>query len=200
MENRRMTVQPLQIGSVQTTTNLVLSPMSGVTDCAFRTTVLEASGREAVGLLVSEFVAAEGLSRDNAQDHRDAALRGDRTAVLDPDLRRRRRPHGARGARWSRKSAPTSSTSTAAARPRRWCARGGGAQLMRTPETGCATSFARRACGRGSRSPSRSARAGTTAPATPSTSPAWSRTRARRCSRCTAARACSSTAASPTGT
>lgn len=60
-------VRPLRIGPVTTRTNLVLAPMSGVTDCAFRTTVLEASGREAVGLLVSEFVAAEGLSRDNAK-------------------------------------------------------------------------------------------------------------------------------------
>src|SRR6185369_707835 len=55
------------IGPIVTRNNLILSPMSGVTDCAFRTTVLEASGREAVGLLVSEFVAAEGLSRDNAK-------------------------------------------------------------------------------------------------------------------------------------
>jgi nifR3 family TIM-barrel protein len=60
-------LRPLRIGPVVTRNNLVLSPMSGVTDCAFRTTVLEASGRDAVGLLVSEFVAAEGLSRDNAK-------------------------------------------------------------------------------------------------------------------------------------
>ena len=60
-------LRPLQIGSIVTRGNLVLSPMSGVTDCAFRTTVLEASGRDAIGLLVSEFVAAEGLSRDNAK-------------------------------------------------------------------------------------------------------------------------------------
>jgi tRNA-dihydrouridine synthase B len=60
-------LRPLQVGSVRTPTNLVLSPMSGVTDCAFRRTVLRASGRDAVGLLVSEFVAAEGLSRDNAK-------------------------------------------------------------------------------------------------------------------------------------
>src|SRR6185369_9666755 len=60
-------LRPLSIGPVVTRTNLILSPMSGVTDCAFRTTVLEASGRGAVGLLVSEFVAAEGLSRDNAK-------------------------------------------------------------------------------------------------------------------------------------
>lgn len=61
-----MTVQPLQIGSVQTTTNLVLAPMSGVTDSAFRRMVKHCSG-DAVGLLVSEFVAAEGLTRDNAK-------------------------------------------------------------------------------------------------------------------------------------
>ncbi len=60
-------LKPLSIGPVVTRNNLILSPMSGVTDCAFRTTVLEASGRAAVGLLVSEFVAAEGLSRDNAK-------------------------------------------------------------------------------------------------------------------------------------
>jgi tRNA-dihydrouridine synthase B len=58
-------LKPLQIGPVRTRNNLVLAPMSGVTDCAFRTTVIEAGGRESVGLLVSEFVAAEGLSRDN---------------------------------------------------------------------------------------------------------------------------------------
>ncbi|HYB99719.1 MAG TPA: tRNA dihydrouridine synthase DusB [Candidatus Limnocylindrales bacterium] len=57
-------LKPLQIGSVTTRNNLILSPMSGVTDSAFRRTVLRASGRS-VGLLVSEFIAAEGLSRDN---------------------------------------------------------------------------------------------------------------------------------------
>jgi nifR3 family TIM-barrel protein len=55
---------PLSIGQVLTTTNLVLAPMSGVTDCAFRHMVKICSG-DAVGLLVSEFVAAEGLTRDN---------------------------------------------------------------------------------------------------------------------------------------
>lgn len=60
-------LRPLEIGPLRTRNNLVLSPMSGVTDCGFRTTVLEASGRDAVGLLVSEFVACEGLSRDNAK-------------------------------------------------------------------------------------------------------------------------------------
>jgi tRNA-dihydrouridine synthase B len=67
MTSDRELLRPLAIGPVRTRNNLVLAPMSGVTDCAFRTTVLEAGGRESVGLLVSEFVAAEGLSRDNAK-------------------------------------------------------------------------------------------------------------------------------------
>ncbi len=61
-----MLVRPLEIGSVRLRTNLVLSPMSGVTDSAFRRMVQHCSG-DAVGLLVSEFIAAEGLTRDNAK-------------------------------------------------------------------------------------------------------------------------------------
>ncbi len=57
-------MRSLDIGGVKTTTNLILSPMSGVTDSAFRRLVRLASG-DAVGLLVSEFIAAEGLTRDN---------------------------------------------------------------------------------------------------------------------------------------
>jgi nifR3 family TIM-barrel protein len=59
-------LHPLRIGDVATRTNLILSPMSGVTDCAFRTLVRACSG-DAVGLVVSEFIAAEGLTRDNAK-------------------------------------------------------------------------------------------------------------------------------------
>jgi nifR3 family TIM-barrel protein len=61
-----MLVRPLEIGPVRLRTNLVLSPMSGVTDSAFRRMVQHCSGG-ALGLLVSEFIAAEGLTRDNAK-------------------------------------------------------------------------------------------------------------------------------------
>jgi tRNA-dihydrouridine synthase B len=61
-----MLVRPLEIGSVATRNNLILSPMSGVTDSAFRRMVQHCSG-DAVGLLVSEFIAAEGLTRENAK-------------------------------------------------------------------------------------------------------------------------------------
>ncbi|MBC8293819.1 MAG: tRNA-dihydrouridine synthase, partial [Proteobacteria bacterium] len=57
-------IRPLDIGTLRVETNLVLSPMSGVTDCAFRSLVRHCSGA-ALGLVVSEFVAAEGITRDN---------------------------------------------------------------------------------------------------------------------------------------
>ena len=57
-------IKPIDIGGVRTHSNLILSPMSGVTDCAFRSLVRSCSG-PAAGLLVSEFIAAEGLTRDN---------------------------------------------------------------------------------------------------------------------------------------
>ncbi len=64
--NTESWLRPLQIGPVTLGSNLVLSPMSGVTDSAFRRTVQAASG-ESVGLLVSEFIAVEGLTRANAR-------------------------------------------------------------------------------------------------------------------------------------
>jgi tRNA-dihydrouridine synthase B len=62
-------IRPLRIGQVGITTNLILSPMSGVTDSAFRRMVRGCSG-DAVGLVVSEFIASEGLTRDNAKTFR----------------------------------------------------------------------------------------------------------------------------------
>ena len=54
----------LEIGSVGISPALVLAPMSGVTDEAFRRLVRECSG-DAVGLVVSEFVSIEGLTRND---------------------------------------------------------------------------------------------------------------------------------------
>ena len=53
-----------KIGSLDVNPGLVLSPMSGVTDTAFRRLVKRASGDD-VGLLVTEFVSVEGLSRND---------------------------------------------------------------------------------------------------------------------------------------
>ncbi len=57
-------IGPLEVGGLQLASNLLLAPMSGVTDCAFRSLVRSCSG-QALGLVVSEFVAAEGLTRGN---------------------------------------------------------------------------------------------------------------------------------------
>jgi nifR3 family TIM-barrel protein len=67
---------PFHIGPVPIAKPLVLAPMSGVTDTAFRQMVQEASGG-AVGLLVTEFVSIEGLTRQNMK----AALR----LAFDPE-------------------------------------------------------------------------------------------------------------------
>ena len=47
--------------------NLVLAPMAGVTDSPFRRLIKELGG---VGLIVTEFVSVEGLTRGNLKTHR----------------------------------------------------------------------------------------------------------------------------------
>lgn len=59
----------LKIGPVEIAPALVLAPMSGVTDMAFRRLVRECSG-DAVGLVVSEFISIEGLTRNDLKTHR----------------------------------------------------------------------------------------------------------------------------------
>ncbi|MBM4344677.1 MAG: tRNA-dihydrouridine synthase family protein [Deltaproteobacteria bacterium] len=57
-------VRPMHIGAVAIDRPFALAPMSGVTDSAFRRTVQAASGGT-VGLLVTEFISIEGLTRKN---------------------------------------------------------------------------------------------------------------------------------------
>ncbi|MBM4243087.1 MAG: tRNA dihydrouridine synthase DusB [Deltaproteobacteria bacterium] len=61
--------KPLSIGSLRIDPPLVLAPMSGVTDMAFRRLVRECSPG-AVGLVVSEFISIEGLTRNDLRSHR----------------------------------------------------------------------------------------------------------------------------------
>lgn len=126
-------LKPLQIGAVRTRNNLVLAPMSGVTDCAFRTTVIEAGGRESVGLLVSEFVAAEGLSRDN---HKTIAMlryeeieRPFSIQIFGADVDRM-----AIAARMVEEVGADIVDINCGCPAPKVVRRGGGAQLMRTPE------------------------------------------------------------------
>jgi tRNA-dihydrouridine synthase B len=52
------------VGRVQINPGLVLAPMSGVTTCAFRRLIKKLNG-PSVGLLVSEFVSVEGMTRQS---------------------------------------------------------------------------------------------------------------------------------------
>lgn len=61
------------IGSVRVAPNLVLAPMSGITNSAFRRAIKEANPG-AVGLVVSELVSIEGLVRGNRNSPRMLAL------------------------------------------------------------------------------------------------------------------------------
>ncbi len=57
----------LYIGNVRISPNLVLAPMAGVTDSSFRRLIKELGG---VGLIVTEFISVEGLTRGNLRTHR----------------------------------------------------------------------------------------------------------------------------------
>ncbi len=63
------TVSPINIGNVQLKTNLVLAPMSGITNSCFRQLIKELNA-DAVGLMVTEFISIEALTRKNAQSLR----------------------------------------------------------------------------------------------------------------------------------
>lgn len=60
----RAKIRAFQIGPVRVERPFVLAPMSGVTDSAFRRLCQDASAG-AVGLLVTEFISIEGLTRRN---------------------------------------------------------------------------------------------------------------------------------------
>lgn len=55
------------IGRVQIRPNLILAPMAGVTDSAFRKLIKRCGS---VGLIVTEFISVEGLTRNNLRTHR----------------------------------------------------------------------------------------------------------------------------------
>lgn len=60
-------VREMFIGNVRIHPALVLAPMAGVTDSSFRRLIKELTG---VGLIVTEFISVEGLTRGNMRTHR----------------------------------------------------------------------------------------------------------------------------------
>ena len=57
------------IGGIQIEPNVILAPMSGITDSAYRTFVKEANPG-AVGLVVTELISIEALARQDLKTHR----------------------------------------------------------------------------------------------------------------------------------
>jgi nifR3 family TIM-barrel protein len=62
-------IRPIEIGKCKLSTNLILAPMSGVTNSSFRR-LIYGENPESVGLLVTEFISIEGLVRKNEQSMR----------------------------------------------------------------------------------------------------------------------------------
>ena len=62
---------PFQIGNVRIDPPLALAPMAEVTDTYYRSLIKELGG---VGLVVSEFVSSEGLTRKNDRSHQMLAF------------------------------------------------------------------------------------------------------------------------------
>jgi nifR3 family TIM-barrel protein len=73
-------MEALRIGALEVSPRLVLAPMSGVTDSAFRRLVRRASGRD-VGLMVTEFISVEALTRDNEKSFRMMRFRPEERPV-----------------------------------------------------------------------------------------------------------------------
>jgi tRNA-dihydrouridine synthase B len=71
---------PLCIGDVEIAPRLVLAPMSGVTDSAFRRLVRRASGRS-VGLMMTEFISVEALTRDNEKSFQMMRFRAEERPI-----------------------------------------------------------------------------------------------------------------------
>ena len=111
LQSTRMTVldKTFHIGGVLIDPPLALAPMAEVTDVYYRSLVKELGG---VGLVVSEFISAEGLTRDNTRTK----------AMLAFDEKERPVAIQIYGGRSSKAWAPTSSTSTWAAPCAKWSA------------------------------------------------------------------------------
>src|SRR5881398_2391978 len=73
LQSTRMTFldKPFDIGGVLIDPPLALAPMAEVTDTYYRSLIKELGG---VGLVVSEFISAEGLTRKNDRAHQMLAF------------------------------------------------------------------------------------------------------------------------------
>ncbi|HSD09342.1 MAG TPA: tRNA dihydrouridine synthase DusB [Candidatus Binatia bacterium] len=122
----------LQIGSLSISPPLMLAPMSGVTDSAFRRIVRRASGRS-VGLMLTEFISVEALTRDNEKSFRMMRFRPEERPIaiqiFGSDADRM-----ARAARLVEESGADVLDINCGCPVPKVVKRGGGCELMRQPE------------------------------------------------------------------
>jgi tRNA-dihydrouridine synthase B len=122
----------LEIGSLRISPRLMLAPMSGVTDSAFRRIVRRASGRS-VGLMLTEFISVEALTRDNAKSFRMMRFRPEErpiaVQIFGADADRM-----ARAARLVEESGADVLDINCGCPVPKVVKRGGGCELMRQPE------------------------------------------------------------------
>ncbi|MBK8146658.1 MAG: tRNA-dihydrouridine synthase [Acidobacteria bacterium] len=107
-------MKPFKIRDIEINPPLILSPMAGVTDYTFRRLIKRRGG---VGLVVSEFISVEGLTRHNPKSKRQMRFDEEsaRTRCRSSAVSR----NGCGSApRWPKRSALTFLTSIAVA-PRR---------------------------------------------------------------------------------
>jgi nifR3 family TIM-barrel protein len=123
---------PLLIGPVEVWPRLLLAPMSGVTDSAFRRVVRRASGRS-VGLMLTEFISVEALTRDNAKSFGMMRFRPEErpiaVQIFGADVDRM-----ARAARLVEQSGADVLDINCGCPVPKVVKRGGGCELMRQPE------------------------------------------------------------------
>jgi tRNA-dihydrouridine synthase B len=108
-------MKPFKIRDIEINPPLILSPMAGVTDYTFRRLIKRRGG---VGLVVSEFISVEGLTRHNPKSKRQMRFDEEERPFAVQIFGGQ--PNEWRSARkWRRKSARTFSTLTAVARLRK---------------------------------------------------------------------------------
>jgi tRNA-dihydrouridine synthase B len=122
----------LRVGDVVVSPRLMLAPMSGVTDSAFRRVVREASGRS-VGLMLTEFISVEALTRDNEKSFRMMRFRPEERPIA-VQIFGADRDRMARAARWVEQSGADILDVNCGCPVPKVVKRGGGCELMRQPQ------------------------------------------------------------------
>lgn len=127
-------VRGFAVGGVAIETPFLLAPMSGVTDTAFRITVLEASGPSSIGLLTTEFLSVELLTDGHMRTRTRMAFAPDIEHPLSVQLFGGNPERMAEAARQVEAAGAQMVDINCGCPAPKVVRRGGGAELMRDPD------------------------------------------------------------------